>query len=323
MIAKLLITLGPSTLNKSFLSKLDKRFIKLLRINLSHTEIKDLPRIVNFIRKYSSIKICFDTEGAQIRTSKLKPGVKHLITKKTVLINKNDSYNNNITLVPSKIYKKLKKDDILSIDFNSVIVQIVSENSEYFKCIILEGGKIDSNKSVSVKRSVDIPPFTNKDIEAFKIAEKLGIENIALSFTSSANDVEKLQSFFKKKITITSKIESKKALKNIKKIIAAADNILIDRGDLSKEIPIHKIPENQKYIIKEANKNRVPVYVATNLLESMVTRMEPTRAEVNDVYNTLIDGANGLVLAAETAIGKYPEKCIDMIIKISKTILNK
>ena len=98
-----------------------------------------------------------------------------------------------------------------------------------------------------------------------------------------------------------------------------ADNILIDRGDLSKEIPLLK-SKKAKRNYKKAQKTKTPVYVATNLLESMVTRMEPTRAEVNDVYNTIIDGATGLVLAAETAIGKYPEKCIDMILKISKTI---
>ncbi len=133
-------------------------------------------------------------------------------------------------------------------------------------------------------------------------------------------DIIKLRSFFKNKIKITSKIESKKGLKNLKNILKEADNILIDRGDLSKEIPLHLIPEKQKEIILLANKYKTPVYVATNLLESMVTSREPTRAEVNDVYNTLIDGANGLVLAAETAIGKYPLECIQMILKISKTI---
>ena len=148
------------------------------------------------------------------------------------------------------------------------------------------------------------------------------IKNYALSFTSKASDVIKLRKLFKNKITITSKIESKKGLRNLQEILKEADNILIDRGDLSKEIPLHVIPRKQKEIISEAIKANTPVYVATNLLESMVTRMEPTRAEVNDVYNTLIDGATGLVLAAETAIGKYPQKCIEMIIKVSKTLKN-
>ena len=155
---------------------------------------------------------------------------------------------------------------------------------------------------------------------AIKLAKELDIKNIALSFTSNAKDVKTLRSYFDKKVIITSKIESKKALTNLSEILKEADNILIDRGDLSKEIPLPLIPKKQKEIIKIANRNKVPVYVATNLLESMVTKQEPTRAEVNDIYNTLIDGADGLVLAAETAIGKYPAECIDMVIKVSRTI---
>ena len=109
-------------------------------------------------------------------------------------------------------------------------------------------------------------------------------------------------------------------LKNLQGILKEADNILIDRGDLSKEIPLHEIPKTQKKVISTAKKFNTPVFVATNLLESMVTCISPTRAEVNDVYNTLIDGADGLVLAAETAIGKYPEKCIEMILKSQKQL---
>jgi len=317
---KLFITLGPSTLNKKFLTSITGNNIKLLRINLSHTDIKDLPRLVKFVRKYSQIPICFDSEGAQIRTSKLIGQTKKLVTNKIIKINKSNIKNNNITLVPKDIYKNLIKDDKLSIDFNSVIVKVIRESSDHFICKVVQGGIIGSNKSIAVNRDITIPPFTEKDIKAFEIGAKLKIKNYALSFTSRAMDIKQLRSFFKSKIYITSKIESKKGLKNFSEILKEADNILIDRGDLSKEIPLHEIPKKQKEIIKKAQKTKTPVYVATNLLESMVTRMEPTRAEVNDVYNTIIDGATGLVLAAETAIGKYPEKCIDMILKISKTI---
>ncbi len=317
-MTKLFITLGPSTLNKEFLSSVDCKNIKLLRINLSHTDIGEIPKIIKYIRKYSKTPICLDSEGAQIRTSKISGGVKNLITNKTVKIN--NEINTDITLLPKDIFKNLRKNDILSIDFNSVVVKIIKETNRYFECKVLQGGAIGSNKSISVDRDIKIPPFTDKDIKAFSIGEKLKIKNYALSFTSKASDVKKLRNMFTNKITITSKIESKKGLRNLKEILNEADNILIDRGDLSKEIPLHEIPKKQKEIISKAIKAKTPVYVATNLLESMVTRMEPTRAEVNDVYNTLIDGATGLVLAAETAIGKYPKKCIEMIIKVSKTI---
>ena len=315
---KIYTTLGPASLNKDFLKYANSRYIKLLRINLSHTEIDSLDEIISFIRKYSKIPICLDTEGAQIRTSVIKDNIIFCKKNKILKIAKNtDKY---LELKPIDIYKKLKVNDILSIDFDGVKIQVVSETKKYFNCKILEEGNIASNKSILVNRSIKLDPFTSKDFKAFEIAKKRNIKNIALSFTSSKNDVHELRKIFKKKINIVSKIESKKGLKNLSSILDAADQILIDRGDLSKEVPIHTIPKMQKYIIKQALTKKTPVYVATNLLESMVTKREPTRAEVNDIYNTLIDGASGLVLAAETAIGKYPKECIDMIIRVSKTL---
>ena len=319
-MTKLFITLGPSTLNKNFLNSINSKYVKLLRINLSHTKIKDLKKIVLFIRKYSNIDICFDTEGAQVRTSKVLNDKKQLTRNQIVHINKSNISNSHITLTPNNIYKKLKLGDTLDIDFNSAKIKIIDENSSRYKCKVIESGSIGSNKSVSVSRSINIPPFTDKDIKAFELANNLNIKNIALSFTSSEQDIKKLRKYFENDITITSKIESKKGLLNLNKILNEANNILIDRGDLSKEIPLPLIPKKQKEIISAANQRNVPVFVATNLLESMVTKKEPTRAEVNDIYNTLVDGADGLVLAAETAIGNYPTECIDMIIKVSKTL---
>ena len=319
-MTKLFITLGPSTLNKKFLNSINSKYVKLLRINLSHTKIKDLKKIVLFIRKYSNIDICFDTEGAQVRTSKVINDKKQLIRNQIVHINKSNISNSHITLTPNNIYKKLKLGDTLDIDFNSAKIKVIDENSSIYKCKVIESGSIGSNKSVSVSRSINIPPFTDKDIKAFELANNLNIKNIALSFTSSEQDIKKLRKYFENDITITSKIESKKGLLNLNKILNEANNILIDRGDLSKEIPLPLIPKKQKEIISAANQRNVPVFVATNLLESMVTKKEPTRAEVNDIYNTLVDGADGLVLAAETAIGNYPTECIDMIIKVSKTL---
>ncbi len=320
MSTKLFITLGPSTVNKEFLSNIDKKHVKLLRINLSHTDLSELSSLVKYIRKYTNIDICFDTEGAQIRTSKIKGRTRKLSCNETVYINKSNILNNHLTLLPKYIYEKLNVNDILSIDFNNALMKIIGESKNRFKCKVMESGIIGTNKSVSVKRRVKIPAFTEKDLEAFKIAQKLKIKHIALSFTSNHNDINKLRSKFSYDINVTSKIESRNGLKNLQGILKEADNILIDRGDLSKEIPLHEIPKTQKKVISTAKKFNTPVFVATNLLESMVTCISPTRAEVNDVYNTLIDGADGLVLAAETAIGKYPEKCIEMILKISKTI---
>ena len=195
-MTKLFITLGPSTLNKNFLNSINSKYVKLLRINLSHTKIKDLKKIVLFIRKYSNIDICFDTEGAQVRTSKVINDKKQLIRNQIVHINKSNISNSRITLTPNNIYKKLKLGDTLDIDFNSAKIKILDENSSRYKCKVIESGSIGSNKSISVSRSINIPAFTDKDIKAFELANDLNIKNIALSFTSSEKDVKKLRKYF-------------------------------------------------------------------------------------------------------------------------------
>ena len=317
---KLFCTLGPGSLNKKFLTNLNPKFIKLLRINLSHTNYNELNDLVKFIRKYTKIKICIDTEGAQIRTSNLINRNKELLKNTKFYLNNKEISKHYIPLKPLSIYKKLKINDILSIDFNSAKVKIIDIKPNYHVCKVIQEGVIGSNKSISVNRLINIPAFTENDLKCFDIAQSLNIKDIALSFTSHSDDVKKLRNFFNYKINVTSKIESKKGIRNLEGIMDEADNILIDRGDLSKEIPLELIPKTQKEIIMRANKFGTPVFVATNLLESMVTSKEPTRAEINDIYNTLLDGADGLVLAAETAIGNYPSECIDMVIKVANTI---
>ena len=155
-------------------------------------------------------------------------------------------------------------------------------------------------------KDVEIPPFSDKDLQAFKIGSNLGIKNYALSFASEGKYVDKIRSLVPNDSFIISKIESISGLKNLLQITEKSDAILIDRGDLSRELSLEKIPVFQKSIIKTARNLNKEVFVATNLLESMINSPSPTRAEINDIYNTLLDGATGLVLAAETAIGKFP-----------------
>ena len=128
MSTKLFITLGPSTVNKEFLSNIDKKHVKLLRINLSHTDLSELSSLVKYIRKYTNIDICFDTEGAQIRTSKIKGRTRKLSCNETVYINKSNILNNHLTLLPKYIYEKLNVNDILSIDFNNALMKIIGES---------------------------------------------------------------------------------------------------------------------------------------------------------------------------------------------------
>ena len=161
--------------------------------------------------------------------------------------------------------------------------------------------------------------ITDKDTTAIEIGVRLGIRHFALSFASSAGDVELMRALVPEGSTIISKIESRAGVRNRDEIIDASDAVLIDRGDLSREVPVEYVPYYQKAIVRQANRWNRPVYVATNLLESMVTKRQPTIAEMNDIANTLLDGVHGLVLAAETAMGVDPVGAVDAVMRCIKS----
>jgi pyruvate kinase len=166
---------------------------------------------------------------------------------------------------------------------------------------------------VSVHPSPLLPALTENDIEAIKIGRDLGVECFALSFARRAEDVNRLRRLGGRGSFIISKIETRAGVRNMNGIIAVSDAVIIDRGDLSREIPLQYVPMYQKEIIRRANSASTPAYVATNLLESMVSNRRPTIAEANDIINTLLDGAHGLVLAAETTVGENPVASVEMV----------
>lgn len=304
-------TLGPASLNKNFLN-FAKNKVDLLRLNMSHIKIKNLKKTINFIRSYTKIPICIDTEGAQIRT-KVKISKFFKTGQKFKIYN----HSNIINLYPQEVYYKLKNNDVLNIGFEDLKAKIIQKNIRYITLKVLSSGKIDNNKGVHIEnRNINLNFLTKKDLQALEISKKLKIKNYALSFTNSYNDILKFNKLLPKANKIF-KIESKKAIRSIDKIIKFGTNFLIDRGDLSKEISIENIPFVQRKILKISRKFRNKnIYIATNFLESMILNKYPTRGEANDIYNSLEMGAKGLVLAAETAIGKYPEKTVNFLKKM-------
>ena len=300
MQKKILCTIGPTSLNRDVLSKLEKLNCFLFRINLSHTRIEDLEDIINKIRDYSDVPICLDSEGAQIRTTKFS----HHFEKNQTYTFKNTF--SEFSLRPFEITNQLEIGDQISIDFNSVVVEVTDIAADKITVKTVVPGLSGENKAVTIIKDVEIPPFSEKDLQAFEIGSSLDIKNYALSFASKGKYVDKIRSLVPENSFIISKIESIKGLINLLEIIEKSDAILIDRGDLSRELSLEKIPVFQKSIIKNTRNLNKQVFVATNLLESMIEHPSPTRAELNDIYNTLLDGATGLVLAAETAIGKFP-----------------
>ena len=312
---EIFITLGPSTITKSFLKKIGKK-VDLLRLNMSHIKISNLSKQINFIRKHSNIPICIDTEGSQIRT-KVKKVISFKKGQKGKLYKKNNIFN----FYPPEIYLDIKQGDIYDVGFDNLKIQIIKKKANFYLFKVISSGKLESNKGVHcINRSLKLNYLTNKDIEAIKIGKIKKIKNYALSFTRNEIDMIKFN-----KLIINSrkifKLETKNAIKNLNKLFKYGKDFLIDRGDLSKEVSIEKIPYYQRKILSKAKKNNKNIFVATNCLESMINNPYPTRAEANDIYNILELDAKGLVLAAETAIGKYPYESILFLKRMIKIYL--
>lgn len=315
---EILCTLGPASLDRRTIQRLEQSGATLFRINLSHTRLPDLPRIIHTIREATQVPICLDTEGAQIRTGTFVDGRIELRDNTVVRVHfrRVPADGKNFNLYPIEIARLLRVGDFVSIDFNSVLVQVIATDEDGVSMRVLQGGLVGQNKAVTVERDIPMPPLTDKDLVAVKLGREMGLSHFALSFAGRGEDVAQLRRLVGQDAFLISKIESRSGLENLEEIALASDALLIDRGDLSRQVPIELLPQTQKNVIRRAREVGCRVFVATNLLESMVSMPVPTRAEVNDIYNTLADGADGLVLAAETAIGKYPIQCASMINKI-------
>jgi len=317
---KILVTLGPSSLNSDTVKELTKKGVDLFRINLSHTKLDNVKKIIESIQSWTDIPICLDSEGAQIRNQDMisefvnfKKDDVVKIHYKTVI---GDS--NNISFTPSNVSQQLKVGDEIRVDFNSVCFCVTEVQANFLLAIVKREGNVGSNKAADTDADITLSAVTPKDKSAFKIGLDMDVRDFSLSFTNSADDVAQVRKIIGHNSNLISKIESIKGVLNLSEILPVVDQILIDRGDLSRELPIEKIPFIQRRIISYAKSKDTPVFVATNLLESMIKSESPTRAEANDVASTLLMGASGLVLAAETAIGDHPVGAVDMINLIVK-----
>lgn len=321
MAKKILCTLGPASWDGPTIRRLEKCGTSLFRINLSHTRVNDVADAIHAIQQHTDVPICLDSEGAQIRTGSLVTG--EIVMRANTIVRAHKRRvpgdDRNFNFYPADIIENLEIGDFISIDFNSVLVQVIDLEKNAVVMRVLNGGVVGQNKAVTVERDLPLPALTDKDRAALKIGRDEGLSHFALSFANEGANVDDIRTIVGDDAFVISKIESRNGLLNLEEIAAKSNALLIDRGDLSRQIPIELIPKTQKQILRRAKKVGIPVYVATNLLESMVSTPTPTRAEVNDIYNTLVDGADGLVLAAETAIGKYPIACASMIGKMMQS----
>ena len=321
----IVVTLGPTSMNETVLKKLSQRKISFVRINLSHTPIESLESTVDFIRSHCTIPLMLDTEGSQVRTGVL-PEAKSVIENQEVLLTTQEGWKNGmVPLRPDEVLMVLKEGDLVSLDFDSVLLRVDSvsmqEEEQTIQSTVMSGGTIQSNKAVTVfDQNFQMPSLSHKDVQALEIAQEIGIKNFCLSFVDGADDVRVFRNYHPDSFVL-SKVETSLAIENLEEIIEVSDGVLIDRGDLSRQVPLERIPFAQKYVINQANLASKPVLVATNFLDTMMESRSASRAETNDIVNTLLDGATGLVLAAETAIGKHPVETVSFLVGLCDEVV--
>lgn len=321
---KIIVTLGPATNDEPTVRKIKGKGVDFVRVNMSHSSLEDLEASIKLSKKVG-IPFIIDTEGSQIRTGDLEQATVHFKENEQVEIHAAPIAGNRerLCLKPGYVIEQLDVGDLIHIDFDTLILRVtdVSTVGEgYITARTITGGLIGRNKAVVIdpvfRKKFDLPPLSPKDYESIELGLREGIEHIAVSFVRSGESIDEARRATQNRMKIISKIECMDALENLDEIIVKSDFLLIDRGDLSKEIPIEKIPFTQKIILHKASRGQTGVFVATNLLETMIEKKKPTRAEVHDVINTIVDGAMGLTLAAETAIGEHPMECINMLNKL-------
>jgi pyruvate kinase len=321
---KIIVTLGPATRTEQQLRNIKDKGVDFVRVNMSHSSLEDLEYFMGLSIKVG-LPFIIDTEGSQIRSGRLEREIIYYKENQVVNLFAGDIAGNSgkLSIKPGYVIEQLEIGDLIYIDFDTLVLRVIDVSTisnGYIRTNVISGGFIGSNKAVVVDPIIDkkfhLPPLSPKDYQAIELGLKMGIDHIAVSFVRSGDSIDDVRQVTQNKMKIISKVECLDALENIDEIIQKSDFILIDRGDLSKEIPIEKIPFTQKVIMHKARRFNTGVYVATNLLETMIEKRKPTRAEVHDVVNTIVDGAYGLTLAAETAIGKYPMECINMLNKV-------
>ena len=316
---RVIVTLGPATAGERALRAIRARGVDFVRTNMSHSSLDDLERSIA-AAKAVGVPFIIDTEGSQVRTGDLDAAVVYFEENAEVRLWNRARPGQVLSLRPESVLGQLEVGDLVHIDFDTLVLRVIDTSTVgegFVTTRAVAGGFVGRNKAVVVEtvvpRKLELPVLSDKDRESVRLGLREGIDHIAVSFVRSAAAVEEVSTVTAGKMKIISKIECAEALQRIDEIIEASDFLLIDRGDLSKEIPVERIPFVQKIIIHRGRACNTEVFVATNLLETMVTHRKPTRAEVQDVVNTIVDGAAGLTLSAETAIGKHPIECINML----------
>ncbi len=329
---KIVATLGPASSSKEVIKAMIDSGVNVFRINFSHADYEDVESKIRIIRELNeefgyTTSILGDLQGPKLRVG---------IMKEDVIVSKGDiitfSTAEEFHGTAERVYMNYKNfpmdvnpGESILLDDGKLMFEVIETNKkDEVKALVIQGGPLRSKKGVNLpKTKVSLPALTEKDIRDAIFAIKNKVDWIALSFVRTPEDLEDLRNLINEhsehKIPIIAKIEKPEAVANINKIIAYCDGLMVARGDLGVEIPAQEVPLIQKQLVQKAKSARIPVIIATQMMETMISSLTPTRAEVNDVANSVMDGADAVMLSGETSVGSYPVQVIE---KMSQIILS-
>ncbi|NMH24774.1 pyruvate kinase [Flavobacterium solisilvae] len=330
---KIVATLGPACSSKEVIKDMIDAGVNVFRINFSHADYTDVKERIDIIRELNdefgyTTAILADLQGPKLRVG---------VMKEDVVVNPGDIITfqtaEDVPGTKERVYmnylsfpKDVNPGERILLDDGKLIFEAIETNgSTEVVCKVIQGGPLKSKKGVNLPQTkVSLPALTKKDIKDALFAIENQVDWIALSFVRTPKDLEELQDLIAKhsehKIPIVAKIEKPEAVENIDKIVAFCDGLMVARGDLGVEIPAHEVPLIQKKLIHRAKTARIPVIVATQMMETMITSLTPTRAEVNDVANSVMDGADAVMLSGETSVGNYPVQVIEKMSQIIEAV---
>ncbi|HIP47654.1 MAG TPA: pyruvate kinase [Lutibacter sp.] len=331
---KIVATLGPSCETKEIIQEMIQSGVNVFRVNFSHANHESVKSKIEIIRKLNDelgyhVAILADLQGPKLRVGKmekgivLKKGATFTFTTQKVIGNIEQAY-----MTYQKFPKDVKAGERILVDDGKLLFEVTqTNNKDTVVTKVLRGGKLKSKKGVNLPNTlISLPALTKKDKIDVQFAVQQEVDWIALSFVRTADDVQLLRDFIDElspyKIPIVAKIEKPEALVNIAEIIQVADALMVARGDLGVEVPMEKVPLIQKKLVRDAKKAHKPVIIATQMMETMITSQVPTRAEVNDVANSIMDGTDAVMLSGETSVGEYPVEVIQQMRSIIESVEN-
>ena len=326
--AKILATLGPASSSNETIERIFKAGCDVFRLNFSHGSVETHRKNLEWIRqleeKYNHATcILADLQGPKLRVGEFKNIEESLKKGQKFILDTNSKLGDNerVNFPHSEIYDHLTPNTTLLINDGRIRLQIIEQNKDSLITEVLNDGVISNNKGVNIPDVIlPIDSLTSKDKADLQKALEMNVDWVALSFVQQAEDIHKLKKIVDGKALVMAKIEKPSAVKNIDDIIQAADGIMIARGDLGVEMPTEKVPITQKNIIKRCRHYGKPVVVATQMLESMISNLVPTRAEASDVANAIYDGTDAVMLSGESAMGDYPVESVSTMDRIIENV---